>query len=421
VTELENRPSWIWRRRWWLGGGILFVAVAIIVAVIVWPGNDLITPDRVVTGQQRTQPDDKTRNVEIDDGTGTAYFSYTADGRSQIAAYKEGSDTPQWTVDAAGLITSMSEGLLLTVAGKTVTAMDSRTGQQLWKQSSLSTGGAGVSSGGYVTATLVDKEGFGAGIAVLDARTGQVKWRLDHDGRDRVMTIPGTTDMLHYQNGRKLRRLELATGRELMSADISAQVSGATSTDVTFAGDTVLLLAEKGTPAMGGTSNGLVFGLADLKLRWQHEGRVTKLADGLFYAGSSETGRQVLDAQGRELWRPDKEEVQVGRFGSTWGYTTFIPGYGEDMPPDTDRYAYVDLATGRHLASDSRDQAWFDPSGVLQMLRGKDPRFWFLSLPEGDSTSLGEVPVVWQDCAFSRTYIAGFDHDGKPGMWRYRE
>jgi hypothetical protein len=420
VTAVEKSLSWVWRRRWWLGAGVLLVAVAIVVVLITVPGNGLITPDRVVTGQDSSQPGDGMRDVQFDHATGTAYFSYLANDRRQVAAYKEGSDTPLWTVDSPGDITSMAEGIILVSAGRSLSAMDSQTGRRLWTQSSLPISAGAVSSSGYVSAGLVSNDGFSAGIAVLDARTGQVKWKLDHDGRDRVMGIPGTTDMLHYQHGRTLRRLELATGKELMSADITTLVSDATSVDMTFAGDAVLLLVEQGTSAMGGTLKGLVFGLADLTLRWEHEGRVTKLADGLFYAGSSVTGRQVLDAQGRELWRPE-EEVEVGREGSTWGYIRSFTGPGSDTPPDTDQFTYVDLATGSRLASDSREQAWFDTSGVLQMLRGENPRFWLLSLPDGQTTSLGDLPVTWQDCAFSHTYIACFDHDGKPGMWRYRD
>jgi outer membrane protein assembly factor BamB len=323
-------------------------------------------------------------------------------------------------VDSPATYGGAGAGLVLTLAGKSLSALDSRTGQQLWTQSSLPFSGGTIHSNGYISAGLVTGDGFAGGVAVLDARTGQVKWKLEHEGRDRVTPIPGTTDMLHYENGRTLRRLELATGRQLMAADISAQVSGATSIDMTFAGDAVLLLIDQGMPATGGTSKGVVFALADLTVRWEHEGRVTRLSDDLFYAGSSKTGRQVLDAQGRELWRPE-EEVQVGRLGSTWGYIKSYAGLGNDLPPETDLYTYVDLRTGNRLAGDSHEQAWFGTAGVLQMLRGGDPQFWFLSLPGGDTTSLGDLPVDWQDCAFSHTHIACFDDDGKPGIWRYRD
>jgi hypothetical protein len=421
MTALESSLSWMRRRRWWLGAGALVIAVAIVVVVIIVPGNGLMTPDRVVTGQETSQPGDDLRDVQFDGATGTAYFTYLANGQRRLAAYNEGSDTPLWTVDWPGILSGSGEGLVLTSAGRSLSALDSQTGQRLWTQSQLPLGGGTVHSSGFISASLVSNDGFANGVAVLDARTGQLKWKLDHPGRDRVMTIPGTTDMLHYQNGSKLRRLELATGTELMSADISAHVAGATSTNMTFSGDAVLLLVEHGgSTATGGTMKGLVFGLTDLKLRWEHEGRVTSIADDVFYAGSSETGRQVLDAQGRELWRPD-EEVQIGRLGSTWGYVQFYAGYGEEKPPETDLFTYVDLRTGGRLAGDSREQAWFDTAGVLQMARGRDPQFWFLSLPDGATTNLGDLPVVWQDCAYSHTYIACFDHDGKPGMWRYRD
>ncbi|MBP2328118.1 hypothetical protein JOF56_008503 [Kibdelosporangium banguiense] len=407
------------RLRWWFVAGVVILVAASTLAITL-PGTGLITPDRVVDGRfDGPEPDPGgDRDVKLDPDTGIAYFSYTAGG-SRIAAYREGSDTPLWTAEVGGDIVSVSGGLVLTTADRVLTAIDAQTGKLLWKQPSLPIAAGSARSDGRVFASLMDKKGFTSGVAMLDARTGQLIWRLDHDGRDRVVAIPDSQELLRYRTGHTLDRLDPSSGAVLASTDVSALVTGSTSADLTFTGDALLMqLLNSETD----TRRGVVLGLSDLKLRWEHDGRMTSLADGLFYAGSSVTGRQVLDAQGRELWRP-VEEVQVGRGGATWGYMKVYP---EDKQ-GTDEFVYVDLATGRRLVSDSRQQAWYGTSGVLQMHRDRpkgrttNVLFWFLSLPEGEYSSLGELPVAYPDCAFSRTHIACFDSKGKPGIWRYRD
>jgi outer membrane protein assembly factor BamB len=413
------------RRRRWIGAAVV-LAVVLAVGVVALvrratSGDGPMKLRRTVTGKVASGRLEPAGRLVLIDG-GTAYFAYVANGRSWVSAFRAGrGDRPLWTVEiklpGGSSSLSVADGVLVVISScgqpcTSVLGLDAGTGHQLWTQQLPAAGVLGDARG-HLAIRLTDGM-FLSDVVGVEARTGRQVWRLDGaGGLNRLEQVPGTTHLVQYQSGRALRLIDIATGQPLVTADVSSLVAGTVPGDLSVRGDAGLLLVNRKDSASGpaGRPVGIVFSVSDLRVRWQHEGRVTALAPGRFYAGD-DTGRHVLDADGHPLWTA-KDEVQAALGVTSWGHLA---------PSSDNTFRYVSLATGRPLAADRHDMAWSEPAGVIERQRNgeRGARYWYLALPSGHRSGMGRLDVDWRDCDYSHTLLACFDSRDRPGVWRYR-
>jgi PQQ-like domain len=428
-AESLSGRAWFRRRSWVIGAAAVAVVAVTVTVVVVVSGR--LSLDRVLTGRYDGPPPESGagRYVLIEPSRDdTAYYASSGPGPAlSVAAFRAGAAEPTWTTsikqDRSPVLAFVPGILLVTFLEcsrqcETAFAFDAATGQQLWT-TRIPVSGVIASTDRLVVFGLVAKDGtltYTAGAVALDARTGTELWRIEHDGKGRIDNVPGSAQLVYYENRLALSRIDITTGKPVRKADLAATMSAVDHADMSVVGDAVLLLAESG-PSVNSDLEGLVFGLDDLSLRWRQPGRTTALAPGLFYSGSREHGRRVLDAGGRELWRPN-DEVQVVSTEASWRYLT---DFG-DSKRDPDRYTYVELATGRELGNDTYDRILSEPGGVLQVVSGTrtSMRLRYLEMPSGSDTDLGQIEALRETCDTAHGLLACFDADGHPGLWRYR-
>ncbi|MFE0686313.1 PQQ-binding-like beta-propeller repeat protein [Streptomyces sp. NPDC058961] len=122
-----------------------------------------------------------------------------------LRAYDPGTGKPVWSADVSGYsgVRSAAGAVLLTTADGHATALNSRTGNEIWRKALggprsqwIAPGGVGTGAVYVVTPPGASGEGGSTSIAAVDPADGSVRWRAGVKGRLTPVAADGGAVML---------------------------------------------------------------------------------------------------------------------------------------------------------------------------------------------------------------------------------